>query len=99
MTQKQDKRAQETHDTVIGGSSRVNVQTVGTWVALIASFVGLTTSWVILPYRMASAERAIAALQARSDFDHETIVRIDEKTRSIDSRTEDIRRLLESRKP
>ena len=99
MTEEQDTRAQETHDTVIRGASRVNVQTVGTWIAVIASFLGLTTSWVVLPYRMAAAERSIAALQARSDFDHETIVRIDEKTRSIDSRTEDIRRLLESRKP
>lgn len=76
---------------------RKRLETWAVIVAILTGLVGFFGAFVILPYRMEAAEKAITTIQTERDVDRELLVRIDERGKQTDKRMERIEQLLEQR--
>ena len=65
---------------------------LGLAVGIVSGLSGLFGAFVLLPYRIDAAEQEIKQLKTEARVDHELLVRIDERSKRIEDRLEDLRR-------
>ncbi len=65
---------------------------LGLAVGIVSGLSGLFGAFVLLPYRIDAAEQEIRQLKTEARIDHELLVRIDERSKRIEDRLEDLRR-------
>jgi hypothetical protein len=65
---------------------------LGLAVGIVSGLSGLFGAFVLLPYRIDAAEQEIKQLKTEARVDHELLVRIDERSKRIEERLEDLRR-------
>jgi hypothetical protein len=65
---------------------------MGLAIGIVSGLSGLFGAFVLLPYRIDAAEQEIKQLKTEARVDHELLVRIDERSKRIEERLEDLRR-------
>jgi len=60
--------------------TKVIIARTAAMIGILSGLAGLFGAWVILPYRMDAAEKAIRDVQKQSGSDHDLLQRIDERT-------------------
>lgn len=61
-------------------TNRRKIEVLVMLISIISAFGAFYGTFVLLPYRMAAAEKAISEVQAERKTDRELLVRVDERT-------------------
>jgi hypothetical protein len=65
---------------------------MGLAIGIVSGLSGLFGAFVLLPYRIDAAEQEIRQIKTEARIDHELLVRIDERSKRIEERIEELRR-------
>lgn len=69
--------------TTLSNEIKIDLAKLGMVAGLLVATFSLIGAWVVLPYRVAAAEAAIARVQAEQQKMNEVLIRIDENVKSL----------------